>query len=98
MIYPSEIHSLSDFQRHTREHMDRLKSTGRPVVLTVNGRAAVAVMDAEAFERLMAEVEEARTIAAVNEAMADIDRGGDLGIPVEEIRDRILGTRKRHTG
>ena len=39
MISVQDIRSLTDFQRHTKAHLKRLKSTGRPVVLTVNGRA-----------------------------------------------------------
>ncbi|MCC6343484.1 MAG: hypothetical protein IT166_14855 [Bryobacterales bacterium] len=35
----SGIHSLSEFQRNTREHIQRLKQSGKPLVLTVNGHA-----------------------------------------------------------
>ena len=31
------IHSLSDFQRNTRGHIRKLKKSGKPAVLTVNG-------------------------------------------------------------
>lgn len=111
MFYASEIHSLSDFQRHTREHMERLRTTGRPALLTVNGKAAVVVQDAEAYEKLLAEVEsariaemirqglDAREVAAINEILLDIENGGDLGDPVEEVMDRIRrGARHRPAG
>jgi prevent-host-death family protein len=35
--------------------MKRLKKTGKPVVLTVNGKAEVVVQDASAYQRLLEE-------------------------------------------
>ena len=39
MIRTSNIRSLSEFQRNAKRHIRRLKKTGRPEVLTVNGRS-----------------------------------------------------------
>ena len=50
MIALQDIRSLTDFQRNTKAHLRRLKSSGRPAVLTVNGRAELIVQDAAAFE------------------------------------------------
>ena len=44
----NDIRSLSDFKRKTGELLGRLKRTGHPLVLTINGRAEVVVQDAEA--------------------------------------------------
>ena len=52
MIDLRDIHSLSDFQRRTREHIGRLRETGRPAVLTVNGKAELVVQDAESYQDL----------------------------------------------
>jgi hypothetical protein len=40
MVYLENICSLTDFQRHAKAHIQRLKATGRPQVRTVNGKAA----------------------------------------------------------
>ena len=53
MIRIQDIRSLTDFHRNTKQHLRRLKRTGRPVVLTVNGRAMLVVQDAAAYERLL---------------------------------------------
>ena len=45
----NDIRSLSDFKRKTGELLGRLKKTGHPLVLTINGRAEVVVQDAEAY-------------------------------------------------
>ena len=50
MVNISDIRSLTDFQRNTKAHLRRLKSTGRPEVLTVNGRAELIIQDAAAYE------------------------------------------------
>jgi hypothetical protein len=53
MIALKDIRSLTDFQRNTKAHLKRLKATGRPEVLTVNGRAELIVQDAAAFEDML---------------------------------------------
>ncbi len=53
MVRVDEIHSLSDFQRNARAHIERLKQTGRPEVLTVNGAAEVVVQDARSYQKLV---------------------------------------------
>jgi hypothetical protein len=53
MIRPEDIGSLTDFARNTRAHLNRLKRTGRPELLTVNGKAEVVVQSATAYQRLI---------------------------------------------
>jgi PHD/YefM family antitoxin component YafN of YafNO toxin-antitoxin module len=53
MIRPEDIGSLTDFSRNTKAHLKRLKRTGRPELLTVNGKAEVVVQTASAYQRLL---------------------------------------------
>ena len=53
MIALKDIRSLTDFQRNTKLHLERLKSTGRPEVLTVNGKAELIVQSAAAYEETL---------------------------------------------
>jgi prevent-host-death family protein len=48
-----DITSLSNFQRNTRDFLQRLRETGRPLVLTVNGHAELVVQDAASYQRLL---------------------------------------------
>jgi prevent-host-death family protein len=48
-----DIHSLTTFRRRSGDFMKQLRKTKRPVVLTVKGRAAAIVQDAEAYQRLL---------------------------------------------
>ena len=75
MIQLRDIYSLTDFQRKTREHIERLKATGRPEVLTVNGRAEIVVQDAESYEKLLEVVERAEAIVGIRLGLDAMHRG-----------------------
>ena len=49
----SDIQSLTTFRRRSGDFMKQLKKSKRPVVLTVKGKAAAIVQDAEAYQRLL---------------------------------------------
>jgi len=49
----ADIQSLTTFRRRSGDFMKQLKRTKRPVVLTVKGKAAAIVQDAEAYQRLL---------------------------------------------
>ena len=53
MDITKDIQSMTSFRNHSAEFLQHLKDTGRPMVLTVNGRAAAVVLDAEAYQRLL---------------------------------------------
>jgi prevent-host-death family protein len=75
MVQPSEIFSLSDFQRHTKAHIRRLKRTGRPQVLTVNGRAEVVVQDARAYQKLLALLDDVGAVEGIRRGLRSLARG-----------------------
>ena len=60
MVRPEDIGSLTDFQRNAQAHLKRLKRTGRPELLTVNGRAEVVVQSASAYQKLIESLENLR--------------------------------------
>ncbi|MGB7442612.1 MAG: type II toxin-antitoxin system prevent-host-death family antitoxin [Coleofasciculaceae cyanobacterium] len=49
MLNLSEIHPLSEFQRGDKAFLARLRETKAPIILTVNGKAAAVVQDAESY-------------------------------------------------
>jgi len=53
MIRPEDITSLTDFAKNAKAHIKRLKRSGRPELLTVNGKAEVVVQNASAYQRLI---------------------------------------------
>jgi len=57
VIRPEDIGSLTDFSRNTKAHLKRLRRTGRPELLTVNGKAEVVIQNASAYQRLIESLE-----------------------------------------
>ena len=47
------IQSLSNFKRNTSNAIAQMKQTGKPIVLTVNGKAEVVVQDAKSYQQLL---------------------------------------------
>lgn len=53
MHFAQDTYSLTDFKQNAKEHLDRLRETGRAEILTVNGRAEAVIMTPEAYDRLI---------------------------------------------
>jgi PHD/YefM family antitoxin component YafN of YafNO toxin-antitoxin module len=49
----TDIQSLTAFRRSSADFIKQLKRSKRPIVLTVNGKAAAIVQDAKAYQRLL---------------------------------------------
>ena len=90
MIDLKEIHPLTDFQRNTKAHLKRLKKTGKPQVLTVNGHAEVVVQDAQAYQRLLEAVDRAEALEGIRLGLEDVKAGRTrpLAQAIDELRRR----------
>ncbi len=53
MVNLQNIHSLTEFKRNANSYIETIRSTKAPIVLTVNGEAAVVVQDAIAFQEIL---------------------------------------------
>ncbi|MHB1021083.1 MAG: type II toxin-antitoxin system prevent-host-death family antitoxin [Acidobacteriaceae bacterium] len=75
MIDLREVRSVTDFQRNAKEYVGKLKGSKTPLVLTVNGRAALVVQDAASYQELLDRLEELELVAAVKEGLKDAAAG-----------------------
>lgn len=75
MIDLKNIRSMTDFSRNVKAHLRRLKRTGNPEVLTVNGQAAVVVQSAAAYQKLLDAAELAQTLPILRKSLAEAERG-----------------------
>jgi len=75
MINLSNIHSLSDFQRHTKDFLGKLKKTKKPIVLTVKGKAEFVLQDAKSYQQLLDKLEAAEDMEAIREGYAQAQAG-----------------------
>jgi prevent-host-death family protein len=53
MDITKDIQPMTTFRNNSAEILRHLKATKRPVVLTVNGKAAAVLQDAEAYQHLL---------------------------------------------
>lgn len=58
-----DIQSLANFKRNTNEIIEDIKTTGSPLVLTVNNRSEVVIQDAAAYRKLLDKIKHLETLA-----------------------------------
>ena len=87
MDITKDIRPLTEFKRETSRFVARLKETGRPSVLTVNGKPSVVVMDAAAWQDMQDQIDYAETVAGIRKGL-DQARSGE-GIEASALFDDI---------
>jgi PHD/YefM family antitoxin component YafN of YafNO toxin-antitoxin module len=87
MIDLEQIHSLSDFQRNAKKHVERLKQTGKPEVLTVNGQAQVVVQSAQSYQQLLQEAELSHALRTIRKSLEQAKSG--KGRPMKQFLEEI---------
>ncbi len=75
MIRLRNIHALSEFQRNSKDYIRKLKKSGEPAVLTVNGQAKVVIQSAEAYQKLLDDRRLLETIRGINRGLEQANRG-----------------------
>jgi len=75
MDITQDIQALTTFRNNSAVFLRQLKKTKRPVVLTVNGKAAAVVQDAEAYQRLLDLAAQADTIEGIRQGREDVAKG-----------------------
>jgi prevent-host-death family protein len=86
-----DIQSLTTFRRRSGDFMKQLKKSKRPVVLTVKGKAAAIVQDAEAYQRLLDIAARADAQEGIRQGLDDVAHGRTR--PVRKAFDEI---RRKH--
>jgi prevent-host-death family protein len=87
----NDIKPLSNFKRDSGTVIDQLKRTGRPVVLTINGKAEIVVQDAKAYQKLLALLDRAESVSGIRKGLQSLKRGE--GIPADQAFQAL---RKKH--
>ena len=86
-----DIQSLTTFRRRSGDFMKQLKKSKRPVVLTVKGKAAAVVQDAESYQRLLEIAARADSEEGIRQGLYDVAHGRTR--PAKEVFDDI---RRKH--
>ena len=75
MDITKDIQPMTAFRNHSAEFMRHLRETKRPLVLTVNGKAAAVVQDAEAYQQLLDLAADASAAEGIRQGLEDLANG-----------------------
>ena len=75
MDITKDILPMTTFRNHSAAIMRHLKDTKRPMVLTVNGKAAAVVQDAQAYQRLLDLAATADAGEGIRQGLTDLESG-----------------------
>ena len=79
-----DIHSLTTFKHNSSGLMKRMKKTGRPLVLTVNGKAEAVLLDAAAYQEVAGHLD---VVTSIRRGLAQAKRGA--GRPADDVLDAL---------
>ena len=85
------IDSLTNFKRNTPAFLDQLQESGRPLVLTINGKAKLVVQDTSSYQQLLDLVEKLKAIQGIKRGLDEMKAG--KGKPLDQV-DREI--RRKH--
>jgi len=79
----SAVRSSSGFKKSTSEFLRQLREAGRPVVLTIDGKAELVVQDARSYQELIELTERVEEIEALRISVEEMRAG--KAVPIEEM-------------
>jgi len=79
-----DIHSLTTFKRNSSGLMKQMRKSGRPLVLTVKGKAEVVLLDAATYQQVADHLD---AVEAIRRGLEQAKRG--LGRPVDEVFEEL---------
>lgn len=79
-----DIHSLTTFKRNSSGLMKQMKKTGRPLVLTIKGKAEVVLLDAATYQQVADYLD---AVAGIREGLSQMKKG--LGRPANDVFDDL---------
>jgi len=91
MDITQDIQPLTTFRNNSAAFLQQLKKNKRPVILTVNGKAAAVVLDAEAYQRLLDIAARADASEGIRQGLEDLAKGR-----VRPVREFLTSFRRDH--
>jgi prevent-host-death family protein len=67
-----DIHSLTTFKRNSSGLMRRMKKTGRPLVLTIKGKAEAVLLDAATYQEVADHLD---AVASIRRGLSQARKG-----------------------
>ena len=79
-----DIESMTTFKRNSSALVKRIRKSGRPIVLTVRGKAEAVVLDAKTFQGISEHLD---SVARIRIGLAQVRKG--LGQPAGDVFDEL---------
>jgi prevent-host-death family protein len=88
MDITNDIIPLTDFKRQTKEVTEHLRETSRPVVLTVNGKASLVVLDAAAWQQIQDQIDRLEKLVGLRRGLDDALAGQGIDARIFSMQSR----------
>lgn len=92
-----DVESLTAFKRNTTECVKKIKKSGTPLVLTINGKVELVVQNAESYQRMLEVLDRAEVIETIREGLVSVRQGKTMSLDGFErkMRKRSHALKKR---
>jgi len=80
---------VTEFRANAAQVIEQVRATGAPVILTQHGRSAVVLLDVEAYEAMVEELELLRDVRTA-EAEIAAGKGRSHAAVAKALRGRLL--------
>jgi len=87
----TDITSFTEHRQHLRDHLNQVRTTGRPLFITTNGETDAVVLSPEAFDELAEKAELAESLRTIDRSIKEVrsGRGRPLKDAVREIANEL---------
>lgn len=86
----ADVQPVSEFRSHTAAIIEKVRTTGRPVLLTQHGRGAAVLLDVRHYQAL---IDDRQLDRDIQQGLAEI--GDGRGLTTEEVRTNVLARLKQ---
>ena len=70
-----EVTTFIDHRENLRRDIDRVRRTGRPLLVTKDGKPDAVVLSLKAYDQLVSDSEYARSVRLVRQSMEEFEGG-----------------------
>jgi len=81
---PADTQSMTTFKRNSAGALKRIRRTGRPLLLTIRGKAEAVVMEAGAWQKMADHV---NSMESIRRGLSEAKMG--LGRPLDDVFDNL---------
>ncbi len=78
----TDITSFTEHRQHLRDHLNQVRTTGRPLFITTNGETDAVLLSPEQFDQLAEKAELAESLEMIDRSMEEVRAG--KGRPIKE--------------